>query len=52
MADKCEVCEEKIVMNDTGKINGTIIKVKNKEGKNVKKYLCGKCQKEGRGIDT
>ena len=48
MSIKCEICKEKIEEDEMGKINGTMIKVKNSDNKNEIKYLCSDCQKKGK----
>ncbi len=44
MPRKCEICNEKIEEDEMGKLAGTIVKVKNKEGKNERRYICRECQ--------
>ena len=44
MPHKCEICNEKIEEDEMGKIVGTIIKIKNKDGRNGLKYICRECQ--------
>ena len=45
MSNKCEICKEKIVEDEMGKIIGTVIKVKNEDNRNELKYVCKECQK-------
>jgi uncharacterized protein with PIN domain len=47
MSEKCESCNEKIEMNEIGKLEGTIIKLT--PGKRTEfHYLCSQCQKQGK----
>ncbi len=47
---KCIICNEKI--NEMhGKLKGTMIKVKNLEGKNELVYVCSECQKRDDWIE-
>ena len=48
MSHKCEFCNEKIAEDEMGKIEGTVIKVKDKENKNELHYICRECQKKGK----
>jgi hypothetical protein len=45
MAEKCEICRNKIEETFLGKLNGTIIGVK-KNTRTGKAYVCSACQKE------
>ncbi|MFA6022452.1 MAG: hypothetical protein WC781_00005 [Candidatus Pacearchaeota archaeon] len=45
MAEKCEICGEKIEETFLGKLNGTTVKVK-KNTKTGLVYVCNSCQKE------
>ncbi len=47
MAEKCEVCSEKIEETFLGKLKGTVVKVKAGK-KNELHYLCSECQKQGK----
>lgn len=49
MAEKCKICGEKIKETFLGKLEGTIVKVKNKKkNKNELVYVCSQCQKQGK----
>jgi len=50
MSVTCEICEEKIEIDELGKFAGTIVKRK-KNDKNEKVYICSKCQKEGNKLE-
>jgi len=45
MANKCEICGEKIEETFLGKPKGSVIKVK-KNNKNELRYVCDSCQKK------
>lgn len=47
MSEKCTLCGEEIKETFLGKVDGTIIKTKEKE-KLIKKYICPNCQKENK----
>jgi len=42
---KCSICGEEI-SEDSGKLAGTMIKVRNEKGKTEFIYVCSKCEKE------
>ena len=44
MAKKCVICGEKIE-EEYGKLKGTMLRVKNEEGKREFIYVCSSCQK-------
>ena len=50
MAKKCEICSEKIE-EEHGKLKGTVVKVKDENGKNNFVYACSKCQKKENWIE-
>lgn len=50
MTKKCVICSEKI-NEENGKLKGTMIKVKNLEGKNELIYVCSECQKKDNWIE-
>ena len=50
MSETCEICEEKIEIDELGKFSGTIVKRK-KNDKNEKVYICSSCQKQGKTIE-
>jgi len=50
MSEKCEICGEKIEIDELGKFLGTIVKRK-KDDKNEKAYICSLCQKKGKDKD-
>ena len=52
MTKKCELCNEKIEEDEMGKINGTIVKIKNSDNKNDFKYVCNDCQKNKEKFDN
>ena len=46
MAEKCTLCGEKIEETFLGKIDGTVVKLRDeKKNKNQRYYLCSDCQK-------
>jgi len=45
MAKKCAICNENIG-EEYGKLQGTIVKVKDENNKNQIIYACSKCQKQ------
>lgn len=45
MAKKCVVCNNAIE-EEYGKLQGTMLKVKNETGKNELIYVCSECQKQ------
>lgn len=45
MAKKCVICDDK-VEEEYGKLQGTLIKVKDEKNKNQFIYVCSKCQKQ------
>ena len=44
MSKNCAICEEEMV-EESGKLNGTMIRVKNETGKNQGVYVCSECMK-------
>ncbi len=48
MANKCEICNVKIMEDEMGKLLGTIIKIKNEDERNEHKYVCKECQRAGK----
>ena len=44
MQKKCAICEIEII-EESGKLKGTIIKVRNEKGKNQEVYVCSECMK-------
>ena len=51
MVHSCILCGEKIV-EEFGKLAGTILKVKNKPGKNEFLYVCSDCTKTDNWIEN
>ena len=45
MDKTCAVCETRID-EKSGKLDGTMIRVKNEKGKNQLIYVCSKCEKD------
>ncbi len=45
MAEKCELCREKIEETFLGKLNGTIV-IGKRNSKDGKAYVCNECQSE------
>ena len=50
MAKKCIICQSNIE-EEYGKLQGTMLKVKNETGKNQFIYVCSNCQKEKNWIE-
>ena len=44
MQKKCAICETEII-EESGKLKGTIINVRNEKGKNQEVYVCSECMK-------
>ncbi|MEK6935214.1 MAG: hypothetical protein AABW67_00340 [Nanoarchaeota archaeon] len=44
MSKKCAICEIEII-EESSKLKGTIIKVRNEKGKNQEVYVCSECMK-------
>lgn len=50
MAKKCILCNNSLE-EEYGKLQGTMLKVKNEENKNMFVYVCSECQKEDEWIE-
>ena len=50
MVKKCASCGEKIE-EDSGKLIGSMVKVKNEKGKRVFVYVCSNCMKDKEWIE-
>ncbi len=50
MTKKCAICNKNI-SEISGKLKGTIVKVKNEKGKEQKIYVCSECEKENDWIE-
>jgi len=51
MSKKCAICETEIT-EESGKLKGTIIKVRNEKGKNQEVYVCSECMKTPNYIEV
>lgn len=50
MANRCVLCDERIEEN-YGKLDGTIIRVKNEHNKREFIYVCSECQKKDKWVE-
>ena len=50
MSKKCAICNE-VIIEESGKLKGTIVKAKDENNKNQLIYVCSDCQKKDGWID-